>query len=476
MSVRILNSVLAAVSCAAVLAAGGCRERSVSHEPAGAAESRQVSLVGQTDLNGHGDGGEGLVIEQFPDGRRVLYLAHEGQQLCLSIVDVTRPDAPTVVAQLPSPAPGKTRCNSIGLSGHVLAVANQTLNKGEKPAGMWLLDVSDFTRIRSARTLQDLSISFFDTSGAASRGAHCLWFVDGEFVHLTTGMPDFEPSHPLDDQIYVIVDVRDARHPREVARWWYPGTRKGDSCLPGCLPVRHVPFDDGYRPHQTEVWPERPDRSYVGYIDGGAFTLNISGLAEVKTGHARNFTPTVLAHALFSPPYPAWTHTFQPIFSRQLAIVSDESNKDNCADAPKLVWLMDIRAEGNPVVLGTAPLHDDDAKWCKAGGRFGAHNIHPNFPSPTSANLKNTVVASWFNGGVRIFRIADGPAGVPSAPARLEELGYYIPAPVPAAGGSGTQPAQINHAIVDERRLIYANDRSTGGLYILKYTGTVPLD
>jgi hypothetical protein len=44
----------------------------------------------------------------------------------------------------------------------------------------------------------------------------------------------------------------------------------------------------------------------------------------------------------------------------------------------------------------------------------------------------------------------------------------------PPKNPSGT--VQINHAIIDERGLIYANDRFTGGLYILRYTGTVPLD
>jgi hypothetical protein len=381
-----------------------------------------------------------------------------------------------MVNQLPSPAPGTTRCNSLGLVGDRLVVANQTLTKGQKPAGMWVLDVSDFERLRSAKTLQDLAVSFFDTSGPQSRGAHCLWFVDGEFVHVTTGMPDFDPVNPLDDQIYVIVDVRDARQPREVGRWWYPGTRKGDACLPGCLPVRHQPFDDGYRPHQTEVWPDHPDRAYVAYIDGGAFTLDISGLANVKAGRAETFAPSVVGHAVFSPPYTAWTHTFQPIFSRHMAIVSDESTKDNCEDAPKLVWLVDIRSESNPVIIGTAPLHDDDGERCKSGGRFGAHNLHPNFPSATSANLKNTTVASWFNGGVRVFHLVEGPAGVSNAPPHLEETGYYMPAPVPGATKGTTVPAQINHAIVDEKGLIYANDRSTGGLYILKYTGRVPLD
>jgi hypothetical protein len=300
-----------------------------------------------------------------------------------------------------------------------------------------------------------------------------LWFVDGEFAHLTTGMPDFDPSNPSDDQIYVVVDLRDPRQPREAARWWYPGTRKGDPCLPGCLPVRHSKFDDGYRAHNIEVWPDHPDRAYVGYIDGGAIILDVSGLATVRAGRARTFAPALVGHVTFSPPYTAWTHTFQPIFTRGIALVSDEAVQDNCKDSPKLVWLLDIRAEANPVIIGTAPLHSTDGERCALGGRFGAHNLHPNFPSATSANLKNTTVASWFNGGVRIFQIVDGPAGVPDAPPHLEEVGYYVPEGLPKNPGG---VAQINHAIVDENGLIYANDRFTGGLYILRYTGPVPLD
>jgi hypothetical protein len=44
----------------------------------------------------------------------------------------------------------------------------------------------------------------------------------------------------------------------------------------------------------------------------------------------------------------------------------------------------------------------------------------------------------------------------------------------PPKSPAGT--AQIDHAIVDEHELIYANDRFTGGLYILRYTGSVPLN
>jgi hypothetical protein len=65
------------------------------------AEARNMVLVGHNDLsrrsaagaeadfNGLGDGGEGLALQQWPDGRRILYLAHEAPQRCVSIIDVT---------------------------------------------------------------------------------------------------------------------------------------------------------------------------------------------------------------------------------------------------------------------------------------------------------------------------------------------------------------------------------------------------
>jgi hypothetical protein len=438
----------------------------------GRAQAKNMVLLGHSDLNGHGDGGEGMAIQLWPDGRRILYLAHEGTRYCVSVVDVTHPARPVLLAEWPSPNPGTTRCDSLALSGNVLVVADQTNETGEKSAGMWVLDVSNPARVEKAKRLQDLALSFFDTSGPHSRGVHCLWFVDGQFAHLTTGMPDVTPTNPNDDQFYVIVDLRNPRHPREVGRWWYPGTHVGDSCLPGCLPPRKK-VDDGYRPHNIEVWPSHPNRAYVGYIDGGAFILDISGLADVKAGRATHFTPKVIGHVQFNPPYPAWTHTFQPIFSRWLAVVSDESTEDNCKDDPKLDWLLDIRAETNPMVIDTAPVPSDEGDLCARGGRFGSHNVAPYLASSTSANLRNSIVASWFNGGVRIFHILDGPSWFPHAPAHLEEIGYYIPA---ALRGNPGGTAQINHAIVDERGLIYANDRFTGGLYVLRYDGPIPLN
>ena len=97
-----------------------------------------------------------------------------------------------VVTQLASPAPGVTRCNSLGLSGNVLAVANQAAKIGGKPAGMWVLDVSDFDRVEGHDARRP-EVVLLRHLGPESRGVHNLWFVDGEFAHLTTGSADFRP-------------------------------------------------------------------------------------------------------------------------------------------------------------------------------------------------------------------------------------------------------------------------------------------
>ncbi len=437
------------------------------------AEFSNMELIGQHDLDGNGDGGEGLALQQLSDGRKILYFAHSARNQCLSIIDVSNPEEPVLINQLPSPAQGVTRCNSLGLSGNVLTIANEAQEIGMQPAGLWVLDVSDFDKVTNASSLDDLKMSFFDTSGEHSRGVHNVWFVDGEFAHIASGMPDFEPTNPKDDHMWVTVDLRDPANPKEVGRWWLPGVNKIDDCLPDCLPIRHDPFDNGYRPHQVFLHPDQPDRAYVGYIDGGAMIFDTSGLAKVRSGEAQTYTPQLISRVEFHPPYTAWTHTFQPMTDRQLAWSSDEATSDNCRDAPKIIWLLDIRAETNPVIVGTSPLHDNDSELCQRGGRFGAHNIHPNMPGPLYANLQNTTVAAWFNGGIRIYHAEPSPSNVPDVPPQIKELGFYIPA---APRRNIQKTSQMNNVMVGADGLIYGQERFNGGLYIFKYTGEVPLD
>ena len=66
---------------------------------------------------------------------------------------------------------------------------------------------------------------------------------------------------------------------------------------------------------------------------------------------------------------------------------------------------------------------------------------------------------------MRAYSIAD-----PHSP---EEIGYLVDATRRPA--MPTHSIQINDVYVDENGLIYANDRLTGGLDIIRYTGPVPL-
>src|SRR5690348_14030954 len=65
------------------------------------AEASNMQIVGHSDLNGAGKGGEGLALGQYQNGQRVLFLAHESAPMCVSVIDVTHPEDPKVITQLP---------------------------------------------------------------------------------------------------------------------------------------------------------------------------------------------------------------------------------------------------------------------------------------------------------------------------------------------------------------------------------------
>jgi hypothetical protein len=330
---------------------------------------------------------------------------------------------------------GEMRSNNLDMVGDILVVPYQTARVGMKPAGVEFFDVSDPGKPRS--------IAFFDASGPHSRGTHHLWWVDGAYLHLATGAPDFKPRNPKDDQFYLIVDVRQPTKPVEVGRWWLPGTRDGDA---EPAPARHPKFDAGFRAHNTNVYPRRPDRAWIGYIDGGAIILDISDMAH----------PRMLSRWDYHPPYPGFTHTLLPLFDAQIMIVSDEATAPAGADWPKLNWVVDVRDETNPVPLSTFPI-PAVGEFGGRGGRYGAHNLHENRPVSVNSVDEKLIFGTYFNGGLRVHNVSD--------PFRPEEVAYYVPeAPRDSKAGA----IQINDVLVDERRVVYAVDRLIGGLYTLE--------
>jgi hypothetical protein len=259
---------------------------------------------------------------------------------------------------------------------------------------------------------------------------------------MASGAPDFEPTHPNDDQFYRCIDVRNPSKPTEIGRWWMPGTRKGDNVAP---PPRH-PLDLGYRAHNTNVYPQRGDRLYLCYIDGGMFVMDIADKSK----------PQVISHWTNSPPYTGFMHTAVPLFDRDLMLVTDESTVNNAADWPKLIWILDARDEKNLVSIATCPMPPVDA-FKDRGGRFGAHNIHENVPLPTSWQSEDIVLGTFCLGGLRAYDISN--------PYTRLDVATFVP---PPPKGTPAGAVQLNDVFVDERQVVYTVDRHTGGLYILE--------
>ena len=325
------------------------------------------------------------------------------------------------------------RSNSLSIVGDTMLVAYQSTEPNEPGTGVGVYDIGNAEEPRH--------IGFWEAQGPQSRGCHCLWWTDGEYAHLSSGTPDSRPTNPMDDQFYVILDVKDPAKPTEAGRWWFPGTQEGDDAAP---PARHPQFDAGHSLHNANVYPQRPDRAYCAWKDSGVVTLDISDRAH----------PTMVANINYAPPFPGFTHTVLPLFSRDMLVVTQEAVREGGEDYPKLVWLMDNRVETNPVIIGTLPMADTK-DFFNRPGRYGAHNVYENLPGATSSIDENLIYATFFNAGIRVFDTSN--------PFQPEEVAYFVPE-IPA----GAEANGINDVHVDENGIMYVVDRIKGGLYILE--------
>ena len=400
------------------------------------AEAKNVRLLSHNDLGGFGNGGEGLALQKTRDGRRVLYIAHESAPKNFTVVDVSDPTEPCVLVQTDLPH-AKVRSNSLDVTGDILAVAYQTTEPGLKPAGVELFDVSRPGESALDRLLRPLG-------PALPRRA--LPVVRRRRVHpplqRRAGMQCRQTSWTTSSTRSSTCATLPSR-----SRWDAGGCRGRSKATASQLQSGTRRTTWGFARTTSTSIPERPDRAYVGYIDGGAIILDISDKSR----------PQLVSRLDYHPPMTGFTHTVLPLLSKDTLIVSDEAIRPGGEDWPKPVWVVDVRDETRPMIIGTLPCTPRRRVCRKRGGRFGAHNLHENHPLPTALRSDNLVFGAYFNAGVRIHDVSN-----PWAP---REVGHFIPAP-PERAPHGA--AQMNDVYVDENGLIYAIERFTGGLYILE--------
>src|SRR5215831_17315472 len=168
------------------------------------AAARNMRLVGQTDLNGHGD----CMHINVKDG--FAFVAHMGEsRVGTSVVDVSDPRAPRVVAQLETP-PG-THSHKVQVVDDVLLVNYERSALYESEAKTWQggLKVFDVSTPEQPR-----EIAFLPMAG---KGVHRMTYWQAPYAFMSGSDEGYL------DQFLVIVDLSDSTRPREVGRWWFPG-------------------------------------------------------------------------------------------------------------------------------------------------------------------------------------------------------------------------------------------------------------
>ena len=229
--------------------------------------------------------------------------------------------------------------------------------------------------------------------------------------------------------------------PEIVSKWWLPGMNRaaGEPATPkGKRFALHHMITAG-------------DRGYAAWRDGGFTIHDISDPAN----------PKLLSHINWSPPFAGGTHTPLPLPRRQLAIVADEANADNCAKGLFHTFVLDVRAPENPVPIATLPT-PRDRDFC-TNGTFGPHNLHENRPG--SFQSEETIFATYNNAGVRVFDIRDAFAP--------KEIAYWVP-PTPKKlidpRPNVALAAKTCDAYVRPDGMMFVSDWNAG-MHVLQYQG-----
>jgi hypothetical protein len=416
----------------------------------------RVTRLGHLDLPGAG---------QIEVQGNYAYVGHMDRPNGTSIVDVSDPRQPKVVASIEPPAHSHTHkvriCGDLMFT-NVEMDKRHLLRKGDALPQVRAAFENEHGRAPSdaeAAALVNVREDQIPLLDAARErgydgGGWCIWDVsdrtaprrlsytktfgfgthrfdaDERYAYISTEMEGYVGN------ILVIYDCADPVNPVEVSRWWMPGQH---------LAGGEEPTWTGYgnRLHHALRFG---DELFAAVWNAGFRIIDISDIAR----------PTTVGEINYHPPVIEPSHTFMPlaqkIGGRRLAVGVDEEHVHKPGQPHAGMWVFDITEPGDIRALSSFHVSEMESPWSRAGGggRFGAHQFH-------EKNDGTLVYLTWFSGGLRIVDVAE--------PALPREVGCFIPEPC-----AGYTSAQSNDVFVDDNRRIYMVDRNVG-LDILEYTG-----
>lgn len=363
--------------------------------------SHNAKLVSHIDCPGGG--------QVWVDGN-VLYIGHMAAPSGTSIVDISDPLKPKLMARID--VPQGWHSHKVRARDGIMIVNHEATGEGGPPTftgGLAIYDVSlpDKPRL----------ITKWETDGG---GVHRYDF-DGRYAYVSATVRGYVGNIP------VILDLADPAKPTEVGRWWIPGQWKAGG--------EAYPWDDFVPPrchHPLRV----QNRLNVSYWHHGLYILDVSDLSK----------PKLIAGDRRSPAFPHPTHTClavpQPLKGRRVMVVADEDVAKLRPAAPAFAWIYDITDETLPTPIATINVAGVDTDGRPQPPMTGCHQ-------PSERFSGSIIPFAWFAQGLRFFDIAD-----PFAP---KEVGHFKPDPP-----EGASRVSSNDVTMDHRGLVYLIDRIRG--------------
>ena len=409
--------------------------------------ARNIRQLGHLDIEG---GGEVVVRGGY------AYVGHMKPPMGTSIIDVSDPANPTVVAQI-TPPDEWSHTHKVKVVGDIMITnveqdRRHFLRKGDKIAGLRAEGLSDADIAqRLAVKHSDIAVLEEAVARGYSSGGFRVWDIsdksapkllsyikthgfgvhrfdmDANYAYISTEMEGYVGN------ILMIYDLANPANPTEVSRWHMPGQHvaKGET-----------PTGVGYS-HRLHHAMRCGDELWAAVWHAGFRVLDASDITK----------PTIKGSYRFPAAIPEPTHTVMPLEKtfngKRYAIVIDEEHDHKPGRLHGFIWVMDVTDLNNMEPIAAWDLSERLCPWVgEEGVRFGGHQFRE--------KLDGTLIyATWFAGGLRVLDVAD-----PHLP--VEVAHYMVPGPTGA-------PPQSNDVDVDENGLIYVLDRNRG-LDILEMT------
>jgi hypothetical protein len=428
---------------------------------AGSGDARSTRLVGSHDLQGRAAlqvtvRDQWCYVGHLP-GTQPNDLTGEVEHNGTSIVDVSEPSAPRLVAHIAGDSPrGNSRAVQVIVSEHD---GRDYLIRNNESPGACCFEVFDICD----RSRPSLVTRITETPRGPITYAHKGWWDQASGLYFAcAGEAGFRWGGHL-----VIWDLSNPADPRFVARHWLPGQEESEP---------HPGGAKGINLHHPVVDIEA-GKIYQGYPQGGFVeVVDIEDVSHPTTEMLFCIAPTFnrgphTALPLKQVPCPNFTDGVGDV--RDFIVFANEANngRPGHTEIRTMVYMLDVTAPSNPMTVDTFRV--PDAEYVPQGGRFGPHQFAEtqdgSLYSPKDNG--NLLHVAYFSAGLRILDITD--------PYDMKEVGHYVPAVTDRTvtrPGSLSEPIeqkviQTNDVDLDARGLAYVSDRAGTGLHVIEYQG-----